>query len=258
MRPQLHYYHLAEGITAFSTTRHGGQSTGAFGELNINAYCGDTAEHIAANRVLLAHELQVDESCILLPHQVHGTECRLIDDDLMALSPEQRAAALEGVDCVLTTCRRLCIGVSTADCIPVLLYDPARHAAAALHAGWRGTMQRITEKAVDAMCHHFGTSPKDLLAVIGPGISLHNFEVGQEVYDAFASAGHDMEHIACRLDKWHIDLPLSNRMQLVHAGLLSEQITMSDICTYDAVDDYFSARRLGVDSGRIYTGIILR
>ncbi len=257
MRPHLHYYELASGVTAFSSTRHGGHSIGHYGELNVNAYCGDSLAHIAANRQLLAAELSVTEAHIVLPHQVHKTEWCRVTEEMMALSEAERAAALEGKDCVMTDCRQLCIGVSTADCIPVLLYDPAHHAAAAVHAGWRGTVERIVEKAVAAMSQCFGTHPSDLKAVIGPGISLKNFEVGQEVYDAFAQAGHPMELISKQYNKWHIDLPLSNRLQLEQSGVDPQQIMMSGICTFDAADNYFSARRLGIDSGRIYTGIIL-
>lgn len=258
MSPVLTRYDLAgPAVTAFSTTRRAGYSRGAYGRMNINPYCGDAPEHVAANRRLLAESLGVAESRLVVPHQVHGTVCRVVDESLFGLSAEARTAVLEGADALLTNCRGTCIGVSTADCIPVLLYDRAHHAAAAIHAGWRGTVQRIVERAVGRMNEAYHTQPQDLMAVIGPGISLARFEVGQEVYDAFAQAGHDMARIARRQDKWHIDLPLCNRLQLEQAGLHAEHITMSGICTYDRVDDYFSARRLGTASGRIYTGIVL-
>ena len=108
------------------------------------------------------------------------------------------------------------------------------------------------------MHHCFKTVPQDVVAVIGPGISLANFEVGQEVYEQFAQLGNDMERIAKMYDKWHIDLPECNRLQLVEAGVPERQILSADICTYDHCDEFFSARRLGIESGRIYTGIVLR
>ena len=104
----------------------------------------------------------------------------------------------------------------------------------------------------------FDSRPADVKAIVGPGISLKNFEVGQEVYDQFAKAGFDMNAIAKMEDKWHIDLPECNRQQMLEAGMKIENIQMSGICTYDENADYFSARRQGIDSGRIYTGIILR
>ena len=146
--------------------------------------------------------------------------------------------------------------MSTADCIPILIYDEVHHAAAAVHAGWRGTVKRIAMKAVSAMRVTYGSRPEDLTAVIGPGISLEAFEVGDEVYEEFASAGFCMADISRRYDKWHIDLPECNRSQLSAAGV--SDIRMTGICTYNNSADFFSARRLGVASGRIFTGIILR
>ena len=78
MTPQLHYYPLDSAVTAFSTTRSGGVSTGSFSSLNINAYCGDSPEHIAANREALAQELDILPSRLIVPHQVHGVESRRI------------------------------------------------------------------------------------------------------------------------------------------------------------------------------------
>ena len=106
--------------------------------MNINAYCGDTAEHIAENRRRLARALGVEVDQILVPHQVHGTETRVVDAQLLRSSSSERAALLEGVDALTTNQPGVCIGVSTADCVPVLLYDPIHQATAAVHAGWRG------------------------------------------------------------------------------------------------------------------------
>lgn len=151
----------------------------------------------------------------------------------------------------------VCIGVSTADCIPILLYDPEHHAAAAVHAGWRGTVMRIAEKSIRQMTLDYGTRPELLEAVIGPGISQEAFEVGDEVYDAFREAGFPMSEIARKQEKWHIDLWAANYLQLENCGLRINHIQVSGICTYRHCEEYFSARRLGIASGRIFTGIIL-
>ena len=262
--PELHYYNMAEDVIAFSTTRHGGASKGNYGELNINPYCGDAPAAITANRQALCRALNLEDSHLILPHQVHDIECLEVTEDVLHASPEQRQQLLEGKDALMTSLSRLCIGVSTADCIPVLLYDPRHHAKAAIHAGWRGTVSRIVNETFRKMQRHYGTLPEDTLAVIGPGISLKNFEVGQEVYDDFAAHGFDMSRIArkfpCKNDsgqeKWHINLPLCNQLQLESAGVPRSHIQQSGICTYDHDTDFFSARRLGIHSGRIYTAII--
>lgn len=248
--PQLTYYNMGTGVTAFSTTRQGGCSTGNYAAFNINGYCGDDEVHIAANKVALCGLLGIDSNRLVMPHQVHDCVVRRID------GPQQ--GVIEGVDAVMTDVPQLCIGVSTADCIPVLLYDSTHRAVSAVHAGWRGTVLRIVQKAVEAMCHAYGTAPADLQAVIGPGISLDSFEVGDEVYDQFLSAGFDMQPISRREAKWHIDLPVCNRLQLMEAGVPADHIQMTNICTYQQYDRYFSARRLGIQSGRIYTGILIK
>lgn len=256
--PVLIHYDIGNGVTAFSTTRRGGVSEGNYGTFNINPYCGDDEAAVAENRRLLAEELGIGADSIVLPRQTHGAELRLIGSEFFTLGSGVREMLLDGVDGVLTSLPGVCIGVSTADCIPVLLYDAAHKACCAVHAGWRGTVQRVAMKAVAEMRAAFGTDPARLRAVIGPGISEANFEVGQEVYDQFAEAGFDMAQIAARHDKWHINLPECNRLQLMQAGVSPDNIQQSGVCTYSHCDEYFSARRLGSASGRIFTAIMLR
>lgn len=255
--PELHHYNIGTHARAFSTTRHGGISVGEYASLNINEFCGDSAEAVATNRMALAAVLGIDTQRLVVPHQVHGVECRQIADEFFALPDSVRRMLLEGVDAVMTNVTGTCIGVSTADCIPVLLYDEMHHAIAAIHAGWRGTVQRIVVKTIAEMRMQFGTEPSMLKAVIGPGISIRNFEVGQEVYDAFEQAAFDMTKIAEWHEKWHINLPLCNRIQLTECGVSSSHIEEAGICTFDHNDTFFSARRQGINSGRIYTGILL-
>lgn len=258
MKPQLTYYDISPDTTAFSTTRHGGHSTGNYAELNINRYCGDNPEDIEKNLEDLCRELGVDKERVIMPHQTHGTEVMQIGADFLSLSATVKGMILEGVDALITDVKDVCIGVSTADCIPILIYDYAHHAAAAVHAGWRGTVKRIACKAVKMMEVSFGSRPEDLTAVIGPGISIDAFEVGDEVYAEFEAAGFNMADISRQEDKWHIDLPECNRRQLAAMGLKENNINVSWVCTYNNSNDYFSARKLGTESGRIFTGIILR
>lgn len=254
MSPQLLYYDLDPRVTAFSTTRHGGVSQGNYGSLNINSYCGDDPASVAENRRLLSLELPVpNASRLVIPHQVHDSVVQVIDEETLG-----HQELIEGVDALITRLPGVCIGVSTADCIPIIIYDPINHCAAAVHAGWRGTVKRIAEKTARQMYSFYRSDYGEMQVMIGPGISLKNFEVGQEVYDEFLQAGFLMERIAAKYAKWHIDLPLCNRLQLEQLGVRPENIRETGICTYDHTDDFFSARRLGIASGRIYTGVILR
>lgn len=263
-KPTLLRYDIADEVLAFSTMRHGGASTGAYAEMNINYYCGDDPQAIAENRRLLCSELGIADSQLLYPHQTHGCKVVEIDRELLALPSGEQQQRLDGIDAVVTRQRGICIGVSTADCIPIIIYDPLHHAVAAVHAGWRGTVGRIVQKAVAEMAARFGSEAGSMSAVIGPGISKKNFEVGWEVWQQFADAGFPMDEISDSAElndcgrRPHIDLPLCNKLQLIEAGLPGHAVTECGICTYDNTADFFSARRLGIDSGRIFTGVMLR
>ena len=272
MQPVLSFYKLGTRVIAFSTTRQGGCSEGNYAEFNINCYCGDSVEHIRQNRAALCSLLGIADDRLIMPHQVHDTVVATIDESFLGLSPAERQEKLEGVDALMTNLPGFCIGVSTADCIPVLLYDPVHQASAAIHAGWRGTVKRIVEKTVQQMTIAYGSQPSDLMAQIAPGIHLDSFEVGDEVYESFASEGFPMKQISKRYpsdnnffnfhsslipSKWHIDLPECNSLQLLSSGISAANITVSPICTYEHHDLFFSARRFGIHSGRIFSGIMI-
>ena len=257
-KPVLQYYPLGEGVTAFSSTRQGGYSEGRYGEFNINRYCGDSEESIKRNREALCQLLGIEDHSLLMPHQVHLAEIAVVDREMLTLPTEEILQKLDGIDALMTNEAGVCIGVSTADCIPVLLYDPIQRASCAIHAGWRGTVQRIVEKAVTRMTEVFGSDPQNLIAQIGPGIHLESFEVGDEVYQTFEKEGFPMELISKKYEKWHIDLPECNRLQLVAAGIPETHIAVSPVCTFQQSDTFFSARKLSINSGRIFTGILLQ
>lgn len=260
-RMKLLEYNIKENIRAFSTYR--GEGPGNYGGFNITHYCGDTALHVTECRRELCLALGIDDERLILPRQTHGDEVVCIDRAFMELPGEERTAMLHGIDAIITDLPRTCIGVSTADCIPLLLYDSAKGVVAAVHAGWRGTVAHIARRCIERMKERYGCCKDDIRAVIGPGISMDSFEVGDEVYDSFANAGFPMERIARRYpsddggEKWHIDLWEANRLQLMESGIRAENITVAGICTYKEHESFFSARRLGINSGRIFNGIIL-
>lgn len=244
-------------ISCFSTTRHGGCSQGNYASFNCNAYSGDVPENVDANREILRKALPVRPEALIIPHQTHGVEVRIVDHAYIDKSEEAQKELLEGVDALVTDLPRYCLCISTADCVPVLLYDDRKQVVAAVHAGWRGTVARIVAHTLDVMHERYACEGADIRAVIGPSISLKAFEVGEEVYQAFREAKFDMERIARREDKWHIDLWEANRVQLLAGGVKAEHIEVAGICTYFNNDHYFSARRQGILSGRILSGIMM-
>lgn len=259
-------YPLHPDVQAFSTTRLSPfapsaeeiREMGNYAAFNVTHYCDDAPERVARCRAWLAAEIGVDENHLWVPRQTHTTNLLAIDNDFLAASPDEQTARLNNVDALLTDLPGQCIGISTADCIPVLLYDPAHRAAAAIHAGWRGTVGRIAQHAVRTMQERYGTRPADLLALLGPGISAAHYEVGEELVRSFLAEGFPPE-IVTRPDngKPHLDLFAANVWQLEEAGLDLLHIQVSGICTYAHSDSFFSARKLGIASGRIYTAICM-
>lgn len=201
---------------------------------------------------------------VVQPHQVHGWVIREVTD------PFTKREELEGVDALVTDVPGVAISVRTADCIPVLLYDPVRRAVAAVHAGWRGTVQHISRKTIVRMGELYGTEASDLLAVIGPGIGPDSFQVGQEVADEFRNAGFPMDEVLLDCGPknptadnpmnggLHIDLWQANRWLLEQSGVRPENIQVAGICTYRNNDRFFSARREGIRCGRIINCIRLK
>ncbi len=184
-----------------------------------------------------------------LPRQTHS------DHVLHVTSPGRP----EDTDAVFTDMPGLCLAVKTADCIPVLLYDNRLRSVAAIHAGWKGTVQYIVRKTIEAM----GSDGGDLSAIIGPGISQASFEVGDEVYERFRASGFPMERIARRWEptpekpepRWHIDLWDANRWILEQSGVRDIHVAGVDTMTSPL---YYSARRETINTGRNYNWISIR
>ena len=246
-------------MIAFSTTRHGGYSEGNYGEFNINPYCGDSPEAIFQNKKALCGKLGIEDTALFFPHQVHESRGVVVDKVFLELPEQRRKESLDGFDYIATQENGICIGVSTADCVPILLYFDSPRAVVAIHAGWRGTMKRVAINAVEGLKKSMGLNTGNCNAVIGPSISCQAFEVGDEVYEAFRNEGFDMTKTAMRINgKWHIDLWKANAIQLECAGICADNISIAGICTYNNHTDFFSARRLGTNSGRIFSGILIR
>lgn len=195
---------------------------------------------------------------IMQMNQVHDVKVVVVDRvDI----PQDE---LYGYDAMMTDLPGVAIGVRTADCIPVLLYDPVKKAAAAIHSGWKGTVSKIISKTVSRMRTTYSSQPYDLLAVIGPGICMDCFQVGEEVALKFKEAGFDIDSLwAFRGPKTgngmegghHIDLKEACRQTLVESGLKNENIQISNLCSYEDNHLLYSARKESIECGRNITYI---
>ena len=195
---------------------------------------------------------------IVQMHQVHDVKVAVVDRGDLTRDE------LDGYDAMITDLPGVAIGVRTADCIPVLLYDPVKKAAAAIHSGWRGTVSKIIGKTVIKMQSTYASQPSDILAFIGPGICVDCFQVGEEVALKFKETGFDINSLwSFRGPKkgngmeggHHIDLKEACRQTLVESGLKNENIQISDLCTYEDNHLLYSARKEGIECGRNITYI---
>jgi len=273
----LHYPILSNfpELQHFCTTRHGGVSSGNYESFNLSPYTSDVAENQQANIKLLAEELQIPAQKIIFPHQTHGNTVKIITSDFLKLSEADRIAFLEGVDALITTIPSVCIGVTTADCVPILLYDSVKKVIAVAHAGWRGTCSCIVENTVKLMQSNFGTSPSHIVASIGVSISPEVYKVGVELVEAFEKQGFPVEEIFIKRNnhqhiqgenehqnehqnELYLDLWKANKWLLIQNGVPENQVEVAGICSYTNSNDYFSARRLGLKSGRMLSGLFLK
>lgn len=246
-------------IAHFCTDRIGGASMGNYASFNMSPFSGDDPEQYNTNKSILCRQLGIEPDKIIIPFQTHGCEVLEIDDAFSQLSNEEKSNSLYGIDALFTQLPGICIGVTTADCVPLLFFDPHKQVIAVAHAGWRGTCGRIAEKTVQSLVDKFNCQPSDILVTIGPSISSSVYEVGKEVVDRFEDAGFDIPTIiTTKLSSFYLDLWKANQLSLEKAGVVNNHIEISGICTYTEHEKFFSARRLGIKSGRMLSGIMLK
>ena len=196
---------------------------------------------------------------VIQAHQVHGFRVAVVD------RPDTRKEELDGYDALVTGMPGVAVGVHTADCVPILLYNPKCRAVAAIHSGWKGTVQRISQKVLFVMKSEFGSQPEDIRAVLGPAIGPDSFQVGEEVVQFFKEQGFPLDdiwtfHPGCSgvpmADGHHIDLFKANRWLLEEAGVPASAISEAGIDSY-LDQTFFSARREGISCGRTVSAIRL-
>lgn len=212
----------------------------------------EDAQSRAEPWALAARALGATEREVVRVRQVHGRVVRVVRRG-------ERTRALgdkpDG-DAIVSNEPGLVLAVVVADCVPILLADRRSGAAAAVHAGWRGTCASIAREAVDVMARELGTRPSDLCAAIGPSIGPEDYEVGEAVLNAFLDAGHEPSLV----ERWfvrgegrtpHLDLWQANRDQLEGAGLAADSINVCGLSTFRYPAVFESYRRDGPRAGRM-------
>ncbi|MFA5972472.1 MAG: peptidoglycan editing factor PgeF [Lentimicrobiaceae bacterium] len=257
--PLLRFENLSgiSNLVHFITTRSGGVSLPPYNSLNLGLHTDDNPDHVLTNRKLLAIETGIAEDKFLYASQVHSGDVKIID----------KTAVENGVllsnprtDATITGLTGICLMVMVADCVPLLLFDPVKRVSAVIHAGWRGTVHKITSNTIRAMAKHFGTDPADILAGIGPSIGPCCYEVGEDVKDFVAQSFGTTKGYLVQKDpssKPHFDLWYANHKQLTDNGVKPENIEMSELCTRCHSDIFFSSRASGGVTGRFTAGICM-
>jgi YfiH family protein len=217
------------GVVHGVSTRFGGVSQGRCASLNVSYSVGDTKDNVDENLRRVATALDTGRDRLFAAYQVHGREVTVVEPDT---EPRPRC------DVLITRSPDKTLMLRFADCTPVLLADPKRHAVAAVHAGWRGSAVRAAAAAVEALRQAFGSDSRDIVAGIGPAIGPCCYTVGQDVVAAFGDRPHLFNE--GKLDLWE-----ANREALVEAGVEPDNIELARICTRCASERFFSHRANG-------------
>ena len=242
------------------SARQGGVSPAPFDTLNMALHVGDDPAHVRENRRRYLAALGLDAERICTIRQVHGTEIVRATRRDAGRGAWDYDDALADADAIITNDRGVPLMLCYADCVPVLLYDPVHHAAGVVHAGWKGTVQRIAAQTIVHMGEEFGTAPSDVLAGIGPSIGAGCYTVGIEVAEHFRAAfpAHAEKIVQERNGEIHLDLWTANHVQITETGVLEENIDHADICTSCDRSFFYSYRGAGGRTGRLAAVMELR
>src|ERR1700741_727347 len=227
-----------ENVKAAQSNRIGGFSHSPFDSFNLGLSTTDDAKAIAENRKLFFNQLGTTEDHVAHSHQVHGNKVLVAD----------HAQHANGYDAVITNKQGLFAVVTVADCTPILVYDHKQKAVASIHAGWKGTVEKIVKETLHEMNRQYGTVGTDCYAYIGTCISYQSFEVDSDVADRFDET---VKRFDTKKQKYFIDLKAANKAQLNAFGLQDDRIEISTACTVLNNDTYFSYRKENGQTGRM-------
>lgn len=226
-------------VNAFST-RLGGVSELPSSALNLGYFQGDEQDNVAENRRRFLRAIGTEHARIITARQTHSTERWTIESQAQAQEPAPQCDAL------LTRMTDVLIGVQTADCLPILIGDTRSGAMASIHAGWRGTAGRITERTVaDLMLVH-GVNPRNCIAALGPAACAECYEVGDDVIDRYKKEFRYWRNLFINFKengKAHLDIRAANIQQLSFCGFSEDRIHVADYCTMHQNELFFSYRQ---------------
>ncbi|OFX84239.1 MAG: hypothetical protein A2W99_00495 [Bacteroidetes bacterium GWF2_33_16] len=247
---QFHNLTKEKLIRHYTTTRKGGVSKDHLSELNMGYTVNDNPAFVDRNLELLSLAADIPRDKMVFPKQTNGTNIAIVNSF---------NETFHDTDALITNIPGVCIGVRTADCVPVLLFDPVKKVIAAIHSGWKGTVEKISKRTIKLMIEKFQVNPKNLIAGIGPSIGPDVYEIGNDVImkvEQSFGKNHVLKNIA-GTEKAFFDLWTANKLVLEESGVLSDNIEIAGMCTFANESLFYSARRNGKQAGRLASGIML-
>jgi len=248
-----------DAVVAAVSTREGGVSKPPYDSANMGLHVGDDPAAVLENRRRFCSALGIDPDRLVCAEQVHGNRIAKISENDQGRGAASVSDVLPGVDGLLTDVAGVPLAVFTADCVPILVYHPAKRVAGIAHAGWRGTAAQIAQGLVETLDTQFGGDPASCRVALGPSAGPCCYEVGDNVVAAFRKRAHTPEHVLSvgAAGKPHLNLWEANARQLEQCGVPRRNIVMPERCTVCS-STYFSCRRDGPITGRNMSVIMLK
>lgn len=245
-----------ENIVHFVSSRLGGSSKNIYKESNMSFTVGDDPIAVTQNRQKLLEIFGVSNSNCAFAELTHGTNIKIVKN--IPKNTFNNFPVVKNADALVSNILNVCLIVTIADCVPITIYDKTKNIIAIVHAGWRGTVKNISSKVIEKMNKELGSDPKDILVGIGPSICMDDYEVGKELVGQFKSDIIKSDAVKkVSEDKWKLDLCKLNIYQLRSQGVLEKNIEISEYCTYENNDLFYSNRKEKV-TGRFMSGIMLK
>ncbi len=247
-------------INHFVSSKYAGVSKEPFNTLNIGFTTGDDYNNVLKNRKILSQKTQIPLSSFVMQNQIHGDNICIVEQKHKGKGVYKHTDSIPNNDALITNQKGICLFVFSADCVPVLLFDFEKNVVSAIHAGWRGTVKKIVEKTVKCMINKFRCNPKNIIAGIGPSISVENYEVGSEVVNSVVEAFGTTKKFLIKnnqTNKYHFNQWYANEYQLLKSGIPNSNIEISNLCTFKNSNYFYSSRKNKGVTGRFGAGITL-
>ncbi|MCP3031116.1 peptidoglycan editing factor PgeF [Halobacillus sp. A1] len=251
-RKSKKYYTCVEAnqVIAGISSREDGYSEVPFSSLNMGLHVSDNEKSVIQNRKALAEELSIPLENWVMGEQVHGTSVAVITPEDKGKGAFSQGSAITGTDGMITNHKDILLTAFYADCVPLLFVEPDSGWIGIAHAGWKGSVHEIARHMVEKLSEQ-GIAPTQIHLTIGPSISQKNYEVDDHVMSHVKDELKSKVSEQISKNKFKLDLKELNRQIAINAGILNENIRLTNYCTYEDQASFFSHRRDHGQTGRM-------